>query len=436
MALACILSSFATTRASAQTPDRAELMKSPKYATKDVKPTLKTIAVDELKAAVKVISGRSSALFGFNAASIEVHLPRIDNSVYALDKWDTPKLLDNRGRELAFEKEQGIYDHRTFSTEIRVTDSSGKPKQFAKAVGSMTITYPLAMSSVSIRKGETAKGAEYGVVLDGPFVKVYTGSIAEAAFGSDIETVRAYDKAGKRLERVTGYSSSGFDDGGNYRQWAYQGEVARADVDVISKRAGLKIDYEMPPAPLLPDSMAGHSSTAPATVEETPGGKFTLTEFKVIPPAALGGWTDYSVEEAKKALLANYDVREANFDALQRAATEGEADVIRLCLVAGVDPNAQASGMTPLILAASFGHLEAARVLILAGVDVDAKDETGSTAILRAAGRCDATELVELLIKAKADLNVKAKGGATPLMMANAVKCTDNAAALKKAGAK
>jgi len=92
--------------------------------------------------------------------------------------------------------------------------------------------------------------------------------------------------------------------------------------------------------------------------------------------------------------------------------------------------------MTPLILAASFGHLEAARVLILAGVDVNAKDETGSTALLRAAGRCDATELVELLIKSKADLNVKAKGGATPLMMANAVKCTENAAALKKAGAK
>jgi hypothetical protein len=436
VALACLLSSFATTGVFAQMPDRAELMKSPKYATKDVKPTLKKISVDELRAGIKVISGRSSALFGFNNPSVEVHLPRIDNSAYVVDKWETPKLLDAKGRELGFEKEQGLYDHRSFNTEIRFSSSDGKPKNYEKAVGSMTIVYPLAMSTVSLKSSEKTKAKDLGVIFDGPFVKVYAGNVAEAAFGNDIESVRAYDKTGKRLERVAGYSSSGFDDGGNYQQSAFQGEVARADVDVITDRAGFRIDYEMPPAPLLPDSMAGRSSSAPATIEETPGGKFTLTPFRVFPPAVLGGWSDYSADEAKKALLANYDVREANFDALQRAATEGEADVIRLCLIAGVDPNAQASGMTPLILASSFGHLEAAKVLILAGVDVNAKDETDSTAILRAAGRCDATELVELLIKAKADVNVKAKGGATPLMMANALKCTENAAALKKAGGK
>lgn len=436
VALACLLSTLGSGIASAQTPDRAELMKSPQYAKTDVKPTLKSITLEELKAAVKVKSGRSSAVFGFNAPSVEVHLPRIDNSVYAADKWETPKLLDGRGRELAFEKEQGIYDHRTFSTEIRFNDANGKPKQFAKAVGSMTITYPLAMHTVSVKKGEKAKSTEFGVVIDGPFVKVYTAMVAEAAFGNDIETVRAYDKTGKRLERVLGYSSSGFDDGGNYQQWAYHGEVARADVDVVSERAGLKIDYEMPPAPLLPDSMAGMSDKVTPTVEETPGGRFTLTPFRVFPPEVLGDWNGYSAEEAKKALADSYDVREANFDALQRAATEGQADVIRLCLIAGVDPDGPASGMTPLILASSFGNIEAAKVLVLAGANVNARDETGSTAILRAAGRCEATELIELLIKAKADVNAQPKGGITPLGMANAVKCTANAAAIKKAGGK
>lgn len=434
LALACLVSLAGSTQLLAQLTDRAELVKNPKYATKDVKPTFKKITAEELRAAVKVISGRSTAIFGFNNPAVEVHLPRIDNSVYVVDTWETPKLLDAQGRVIGFEKEQGLYDHRSFSTEMRFASGNDKPPVYAKAIGSMTISYPLAMSTISIRKTDTAKAAEHGVVFDGPYVKVYAEHVAEASFGNDIEAVRAYDKAGKRLERVAGYSSSGFDDRGSYQQWAWHGEVARADVDIISERAGLKIDYEMPPAPELPASKAGAMSTAPATLEETPGGKFTLTPFRVIPPAALGGWTNYSAEEAKEALAANYDVRDASFDALMRAATEGEADVIRLCLIAGVDPDSAASGMTPLILASSFGHFEAAKVLVLAGVDVNARDESGATALFRAAGRCESTDIVELLIKAKADVN--ASNGLTPLGMANAVKCTENAKAIKAAGGK
>ena len=434
--MACLAVTLIATQALAQTPDRAELLKSPKYTSKDVKPTFKTITADELRAAVKVISGRSSALFGFNAPSVEVHLPRIDNSAYVVDKWDTPKLLDDRGHELGFEKEQGIYDHHSFSTEIRFNSSDGKPKRFAKAVGSMTILYPLAMSTISIRKSETAKASENGVVIDGPFVKVYSAHVAEAAFGNDIEAVRVYDKAGKRIERVRGYSSSGFDDVGDYQQWAWHGDAARVDVDGITERAGLKIDYAMPPAPELPENMAGRSSAAPATIAAKPGGKYALPPVRVIPPAALGGWGSYSADEARNALRANYDVTEASFDAVMRAAAEGETDVIRLCLVAGVEIEGQAAGMTPLILASSFGHTETAKMLILAGADVNATDETGATAILRAAGRCAATTLVEALIKAKADVNAKAAGGITPLGMANAARCTENAKALKAAGGK
>ena len=50
-----------------------------------------------------------------------------DNSVYAVDKWETPRLLDKRGRAIAFEKEQGIYDHGSYSTEIRFSDDGYPP---------------------------------------------------------------------------------------------------------------------------------------------------------------------------------------------------------------------------------------------------------------------------------------------------------------------
>jgi hypothetical protein len=436
VALACLLSAVVTAPLLAQLTDRDELMKSPKYASKDVKPTLKKITVDELRAGTKVTSGRSTAIFGFNAPSVELHLPRIDNSAYVDDKWDTPKLLDAKGRELAFEKEQGLYDHRSFNTEIRLKDSEGKPKNYAKAVGSMTFVYPIAMSTVSLKKTDVAKAQDLGVVIDGPYVKVYEGEVAEAAFGNDIEAVRAYDKAGKRLERVMGYSSSGYEDGRNYDQRAYHGEVGRVDVDVIEKRAGFRVDYEMPPAPPLPDDKAGSPSVAAAEVKEMPGGKFTLTPFRVIPPAALGGWAGYSSDEAKSALRDNYDVREANADALMRGAVEGRADIVRLCLVAGVDPDARIDDNTALLMAAALGQVEAGQVLIAAGADVNAKNQNDSTPLIQAAGRCEATELITALVKAGADVNVKALGGITALGMANAVKCADNAAVIKKAGGK
>ncbi|MGK2857975.1 MAG: ankyrin repeat domain-containing protein [Thermoanaerobaculia bacterium] len=411
-------------------------MKNPKYAKSDVKPTFKKITAEELRAGIKVVSGRSTALFGFNGPSVEVHLPRIDNSAYVVDKWDTPRLLDSRERVIGFEKEQGLYDHTTFSTEIRFRSGSDKPPEIAKAIGSMTISYPLSMKTVSIKKTDTARAGELGVEMNGPMVKVYSDHVAEAAWGNEIEAVRVYDKAGKRIERVAGYSSSGFDEGGNYQQWAYHGEAARVDVDVIESRAGFRIDYEMPPVPPLPNSKAGAMSAALETVPETPGGKFTLTPFRVIPPAALGGYASYSADEAKESLIQNYEVREVDDETLMRAAVEGNLDIVQLCLAAGVDPDVRSDDNTPLLMAATLAHVEVAKTLIAAGADVNAKNQNNATPLLQAAGRCEASELIRALIKAGADVNVKALGGITALGMADAVKCTENAKALKAAGAK
>ncbi len=427
---------LATSPALAQSPERDELIKNPKYAAKDLKPAFKTITADELRASVKVISGRSSALFGFNSPAVEVHLPRIDNSVYVVDKWDTPKLLDARGAVLGFEKEQGIYDHSTFSTEIRFRSASGKPPKFAKAVGTMTIAYPLAMKSVTLKPSDTKKATELGVSIDGPFVKAYNDIIAEASFGNELESVRAYDKTGRRLERVMGYSSSGFDESGNYEQFAFHGDVARVDVDIIEARAGLRVAYEMPPAPELPDSKAGDPSSAPATLSETPGGKFTLTPFRVIPPAALGYNGGLTAEQAREALAEDFDVPEANAGALLRGASDGDVNVVQLSLVAGIDPDVTSEGLTPLMLATSYGQIKTAEVLIAAGANVKLKNDNGATALHQAAGRCEMNEIVELLVKAGADVNAKALGGLTPLRMADAASCTANAETLKAAGAK
>ena len=55
---------------------------------------------------------------------------------------------------------------------------------------------------------------------------------------------------------------------------------------------------------------------------------------------------------------------------------------------------------------------------------------------MNAAGNCKSIALVKSLVKAGADVNAKAKGGGTPLMFAEAMKCSENEKILRKAGAK
>ena len=261
-------------------PDRAELIKNPKYASKDRKPVFKTMTAEEVRSSVKVTSSRTSAMFGFNNAEVQIHLPRVDNSNWISDDFTEPKLFDKRKREVKYEKEQGIYNHETWSTEIRFGGVNGKPLEFARAVGSVRIHYPLAMKTVSIKKSETKKAADNGVTIDGPFVKTDLARVPESAFATDLDGVRAYDKTGKRLEKVMGYSASGWENGVSYRGFAFHGDVARVDVDVAESWVDLLIDYDMPPAPKLPAETIGTPSSA-GEIAATPGGTFTV---KIVPP--------------------------------------------------------------------------------------------------------------------------------------------------------
>ena len=70
------------------------------------------------------------------------------------------------------------------------------------------------------------------------------------------------------------------------------------------------------------------------------------------------------------------------------------------------------------------------------GGDPNYRDNVDATPLLRAAGNCDSVAVVKALIAAGADVNAKAKGGGTPLMIAEAMKCAEIAKILREAGAK
>jgi ankyrin repeat protein len=76
-------------------------------------------------------------------------------------------------------------------------------------------------------------------------------------------------------------------------------------------------------------------------------------------------------------------------------------------------------GGTALIPASERGHVETVRTLIEAGVDVDHVNNLGWTALLEAIilgnGGRQHTQIVQLLVKAGAKVNLADRDGVTPL---------------------
>lgn len=113
--------------------------------------------------------------------------------------------------------------------------------------------------------------------------------------------------------------------------------------------------------------------------------------------------------------------------AIAWAVNGGHADVVRALLEAGADVNVPAGndGMTLLMLAAQRGDSSLVRLLLDAKADVDERDGFGNSALLQAVGSGKA-DAVELLLEHEADPNVSTQqNGATPLTAAAAGGATD-----------
>ena len=105
------------------------------------------------------------------------------------------------------------------------------------------------------------------------------------------------------------------------------------------------------------------------------------------------------------------------------AGAEGRNAILKMTIAAGADlKSVNRYGGTALIPAAHHGHPEAVRILLGTPIDKDHVNKLGWTALLEAVILGDGgpvhTEIVRLLVRAGANVNLADRDGGTPLQHA------------------
>lgn len=125
----------------------------------------------------------------------------------------------------------------------------------------------------------------------------------------------------------------------------------------------------------------------------------------------------WSSDVARRTLAA--EQIEYSTKGFAQAIERGNERAVKIFLKAGVRANEKdASGMVPLIKAASLNRTSVAAVLIEYKADLNARDAQGFTPLHWAAFK-GFPEMTKLLVEKGADVNAKSNLGLTPLMQAS-----------------
>ena len=406
--------------------EREELLAETKHDEKAIAPAFVQLTAEQAAEQITMTSGRNYAWFGFNTPEIHLVLPAADNSVYAVVDFPNPKLLDAEGSEVAYEREKGLYDHETHHDELRCAPVEGdQPVEYARAVGTTTIRYPLKIRTISARKdGPPIEGLD--VSFDGPFVSLRTrhgqDELPEAASFTGIKAFRVLDASGRQLEAYPSTAVS-MRDGVTTETKSYWGEVAEVQVDAVEEWATIRVTYELPSVEKLPEGRAGSPPDDGNENPPTPGAKIDVQVVDETPGMLIARELGVTPDEAVQRL------RELRFpqpsgDYMVMSAVQGNTEALKLFLAAGYPIDfVVKDGRTALTSAVMYRHIDLALYLVEAGADVNIADSNNATPLFHAAGNCEATELVRVLIDAGADPTPATRGNTTALQMAGVMSC-------------
>ena len=247
----------------AQIPERGELTATSKFVEESARPSFRNFTEAQLRAEIKIISARSYAMFGYNTPEVQLKLPQVSNSHYAEIEFGPATLLNQAGQKVPFELEQGGYEERKSSDEIRFRiANSDKIIHFAHVRGRVKVKYPLAVKTSTITAAQPGP-PELAVKLDGPYVS-FAAEEAKIPDTSHAQApIRAYDAAGHQLEQHPNSYTNSDDNGVEIDHRGFYGNVARVEIDTVESWAELDLPYDLTPAPLLPKGHEGEAPEAP-----------------------------------------------------------------------------------------------------------------------------------------------------------------------------
>lgn len=237
------LLSVAATTAWAQ-DERAGLLAAPAWLDEPMSPRFVEMEPNELRDALKVVATRYSGEADFNAPQIQLELPLVDNSTYAEVEIGEPRLIGNDGRSVECEVRRPPHDVANQVVGIRLVRADGQgPVEFARAVGEATLRYPLAIETRTVFPGQADAVAR----IDGPYVEIVEGVLAEAPSLSPLEPIRGYDAEGRQL-RTAPFPSMRMREGRTLRRIAFRGAVARVELDRVVRAADVTVRFDVPAA--------------------------------------------------------------------------------------------------------------------------------------------------------------------------------------------
>ncbi len=424
---AMVLLPFAITSL-APAQEREELLANPTYDEEAEEPEFVRLTAEQVVKQITMVSGRNYAWFGFNTPEIHLVLPSADNSVYAVVDFGDLTLFDASGAEVPYEPERGLYDHTTHHDELRFAPVEGEATvDFARAVGSVAVRYPLSVRTISARKGgKLAEGLD--VTFDGPFVLWRTrgdDEALEAASFTGIAPFRAYDEAGRQLKAYPS-SKISMADGVVTETKTFWGEVAEIQVDAVEDWVTIQVSYQLPSVEPLPDERAG---IAPPDGDEnppTPGAKVDVQVLVETPGTIIASELGVTADEAILQLQQlGYPNPSGEF--MVMAAVQGSTEAVKLFLAAGFPIDfAVDDGRTALVSAIMYRHADLALFLVEAGADVNIADSNNATPLFHAAGICEASRLVRALVDSGADPTAATRGSMTAVEMAGVMGCSKN----------
>ena len=227
---------------------RAALLADPQFVEPVQSPDYAELTPDALRGSIQVVAARTYAYYGFNNPEMLIHLPLVGNSTLARVEMPEPRLVDSSGGEVAYQLEPGLHDPETQIAEIRFVTTDGEsPATFARAIGRISVRYPLVVETLSKHPG---------VRVNGPYVDVDDGVLPETAPFAEIQPLRAYDAQGRQLKsELTG--STRVEGERVIRRLGFHGSVARVEIDQVSHWVGVEISYDVPIAEPLPDPKRG-----------------------------------------------------------------------------------------------------------------------------------------------------------------------------------